>query len=213
MVLPLGVIWAQGQGGALGEGGRLPWHVPEDMAAFKALTLGHTVAMGRVTWEGLPQGFRPLPGRRNIVLSRHPNTVAATGAEVMTLEDFLQGLAHDALCECELASATTASSLDTSATSVAAFFGHLPRNIVWVIGGALMYTALLPYASWAAITSIDVTVPHADAFAPQLPESFSLREAIPASSWARSTSGLAYRFSLYFNDQPQPLPASKRGDA
>jgi dihydrofolate reductase len=51
------------------------------MAHFKALTAGHTVIMGRKTWESLPERFRPLPGRRNIVISRQPD-YAAPGAEL-----------------------------------------------------------------------------------------------------------------------------------
>lgn len=65
-----GVIWAQSANGVIGRDGTLPWHLPEDMAHFRALTAGATVIMGRKTWESLPPRFRPLPGRRNIVLTR-----------------------------------------------------------------------------------------------------------------------------------------------
>ena len=51
---------------------RHPWHLPEDIARFKALTTGHAVVMGRKTWDSLPDRFRPLPGRRNIVMTRNP---------------------------------------------------------------------------------------------------------------------------------------------
>lgn len=53
----------------IGAAGGIPWHIPEDMRFFKARTIGHTVIMGRRTWESLPS--RPLPNRRNIVMSRH----------------------------------------------------------------------------------------------------------------------------------------------
>lgn len=76
------LIWAQARGGVIGAGGRLPWQLPEDLAHFKALTTGATVLMGRATWESLPQRFRPLPGRRNLVLSRQAG-LAAEGAEVV----------------------------------------------------------------------------------------------------------------------------------
>ena len=76
------LIWAQARGGVIGAGGRLPWELPEDLAHFKALTTGATVLMGRATWESLPQRFRPLPGRRNLVLSRQAG-LAAEGAEVV----------------------------------------------------------------------------------------------------------------------------------
>jgi len=74
----------------IGKDNRLIWNIPEDMAHFKALTAGHTVIMGRKTWESLPERFRPLPGRRNIVISRQPDYVAA-GAELAgSLEQALQ---------------------------------------------------------------------------------------------------------------------------
>jgi dihydrofolate reductase len=78
----LGLIWAQTPDGVIGLDGTLPWRLPEDMARFRALTGGHPVIMGRATWESLPERFRPLPGRDNIVLSRTPGFEAA-GAHVV----------------------------------------------------------------------------------------------------------------------------------
>lgn len=66
----LGLVWAQARGGVIGAGGEMPWHVPEDLAHFRAVTGTCDVIMGRRTWESLPPRFRPLPGRRNIVVSR-----------------------------------------------------------------------------------------------------------------------------------------------
>ena len=63
------MVWAQAADGVIGADGALPWHLPEDLRLFRALTLGSTVVMGRRTWESLPPRFRPLPGRRNVVLS------------------------------------------------------------------------------------------------------------------------------------------------
>ncbi|MDH5539216.1 MAG: dihydrofolate reductase [Rhizobacter sp.] len=72
--------------GAIGRDGGLLWQLPEDMAHFKALTMGHPVIMGRKTWDSLPAKFRPLPGRRNLVLSRQAG-LKLEGAEVFaTLE-------------------------------------------------------------------------------------------------------------------------------
>jgi dihydrofolate reductase len=78
----LNLIWAQAHGGVIGAAGGMPWHVPEDLAHFKQLTLGETVIMGRKTWDALDPRFRPLPGRRNLVLTRDPEW-AAPGAEVV----------------------------------------------------------------------------------------------------------------------------------
>jgi len=77
------LIWAQANGGVIGRDNEIPWQLPEDMARFKELTLGSTVVMGRLTWESLPERFRPLPGRRNVVVSRDAGYVAE-GAEVVT---------------------------------------------------------------------------------------------------------------------------------
>jgi dihydrofolate reductase len=68
----IGLIWAQARGGVIGADGGLPWHLPEDLALFKRLTMGATVVMGRRTWESLPERFRPLPGRTNVVLTSDP---------------------------------------------------------------------------------------------------------------------------------------------
>jgi dihydrofolate reductase len=74
----------------IGRDNQLIWNIPEDMAHFKALTAGQTVLMGRKTWESLPPRFRPLPGRRNIVVSRQAD-YAAPGAELAgSLEAGLQ---------------------------------------------------------------------------------------------------------------------------
>lgn len=76
----LNLIVAIARNRAIGCGNRLLWTAPEDMARFRATTLEHTVVMGRHTWESLPEKFRPLPRRRNIVVSRQP-AYAAPGAE------------------------------------------------------------------------------------------------------------------------------------
>jgi len=78
----VGLIWAQSTSGVIGRDGTIPWHLPEDLARFKTLTMGHTVVMGRRTWDSLPDRFRPLPGRRNIVLTRNSG-FEAPGAEVV----------------------------------------------------------------------------------------------------------------------------------
>lgn len=75
------IIAAVARNGAIGKDNRLLWNIPEDMAHFKRLTQGHAVLMGRRTWESLPERFRPLPGRRNIVVTRQAD-YAAPGAEI-----------------------------------------------------------------------------------------------------------------------------------
>ncbi|MFF3222302.1 dihydrofolate reductase [Nocardia suismassiliense] len=80
MTRTIGLIWAQTPDGVIGFQNTIPWRVPEDMANFKAVTMGHPVVMGRRTWDSLPPKFRPLSGRRNIVVTRQADW-AAEGAE------------------------------------------------------------------------------------------------------------------------------------
>lgn len=87
--MTVGLIWAQSTSGVIGRDGDIPWRVPEDQAHFKQLTLGHTVVMGRLTWESLPAKVRPLPGRRNVVVTRHADYAAAGATVVTSLEDAL----------------------------------------------------------------------------------------------------------------------------
>ena len=68
----IGLIFARAENGVIGKDGVMPWHLPEDLAHFRRVTQGHTVIMGRRTWLSIPPRFRPLPGRRNIVLTSQP---------------------------------------------------------------------------------------------------------------------------------------------
>ena len=85
----LSLVWAQSTSGVLGRAGGIPWDVPEDLSHFKKLTMGHTVVMGRRTWESLPASVRPLPGRRNVVLSRQADFSAEGATVVHSLDDAL----------------------------------------------------------------------------------------------------------------------------
>jgi dihydrofolate reductase len=76
------MIWAEARDGTIGKDGTIPWRVPEDQRMFRTLTTGSTVVMGRATWDSLPARFRPLSGRRNVVLTRN-RSWRADGAEVI----------------------------------------------------------------------------------------------------------------------------------
>jgi dihydrofolate reductase len=80
--MPLHLIYARSRNNVIGVNGDLPWHLPEDLAHFKRTTLGQPVIMGRVTWQSIPEKFRPLPGRTNVVVSRQTDFVAP-GAQVV----------------------------------------------------------------------------------------------------------------------------------
>jgi dihydrofolate reductase len=88
----LNLIYARSANGVIGKNNALPWHLPEDLAHFKRTTLGCPVIMGRKTWDSLPSKFRPLPGRLNIVVTRHAHWRAEGAVPAHSL------LAAQALC-------------------------------------------------------------------------------------------------------------------
>jgi dihydrofolate reductase len=124
-------IVAMDEGRVIGRDGALPWHLPEDLAHFKALTSGHVVVMGRKTWESLPPKFRPLPGRVNIVVSRAPQSL-------------------------NLPSGTHAAASIDEALSIAERVSE-PERIVWIIGGAEVYKAALPVCDELHLTLVSGT--------------------------------------------------------
>ncbi|MEV6342225.1 dihydrofolate reductase [Actinoplanes sp. NPDC051851] len=84
------LIWAEARGRVIGHRGEIPWRIPGEQRLFKERTLGGTVVMGRVTWDSLPARVRPLPGRRNVVLTRDPGW-SAEGADVVAGPDGIAG--------------------------------------------------------------------------------------------------------------------------
>ena len=91
----LSVIAAVARNGVIGRGNGLAWRLPEDLKHFRRTTLGAPVIMGRRTWDSLPPAFRPLPGRRNIVVTRDPRW-QAPGAEAAASLDAALALVADA---------------------------------------------------------------------------------------------------------------------
>ncbi|MCW2579864.1 MAG: folA [Blastococcus sp.] len=83
------MIWAQAHDRVIGASGALPWHLPEDLKLFRTLTTGCTVVMGRRTWESLPDRFRPLPGRTNVVLTTDRGWAADGAQAVGSVEEAL----------------------------------------------------------------------------------------------------------------------------
>ena len=134
----IAIIAALDRNGAIGRGGQLLWHEREDQKHFRAVTMGCPVIMGRKTWDSLPAKFKPLPGRRNIVVTRSP-AWSGEGAEVA-------------------ASLTAALTLSAGAGATKVF----------VIGGGELYAAALPLADELVLTRIDAAFDGADAFFPAI---------------------------------------------
>jgi dihydrofolate reductase len=91
----LSLVAAVARGGVIGRDNAIPWRLREDMERFRALTTGHAVVMGRRTWESLPERFRPLPGRRNVVVTRNAEWQAEGAEPVGSLEEALELLADE----------------------------------------------------------------------------------------------------------------------
>lgn len=87
------LIAAVARNGVIGDGQRMPWHLPGDLKFFADTTRGHPVIMGRRTWESLPPRSRPLPGRRNLVVTRDPGCDPPGAERAASLEEALQRLA------------------------------------------------------------------------------------------------------------------------
>ena len=120
--------------GAIGKGGKLPWHYSADMKFFRETTTGHAVVMGRKTWLTIG---KPLKNRLNIVLSRDANIDAQESLVVFS-----------------------------DIESALSFSNSLTTDL-FVIGGAQIYEAFLPYIEKWIITEVPVTVSGADAFMPK----------------------------------------------
>jgi dihydrofolate reductase len=87
--MALNLIFARAANGVIGRSNALPWHLPEDLAHFKRCTLGSPVIMGRRTWDSIPDRFRPLPGRLNIVLTRQADWQAHGALRAAGLDEAL----------------------------------------------------------------------------------------------------------------------------
>jgi dihydrofolate reductase len=123
------LIAAVARNGVIGRDNGLVWHDPVDAKHFRMTTMGCPVVMGRKTWDSLPEKFRPLPGRRNVVVTRQrewADSAAAQGAEAV-------------------------SSLDAALAAVAET--DAPR--VFVMGGGELYALALSLADVLELTEID----------------------------------------------------------
>lgn len=132
------LVAAYARNRVIGHRGAIPWHLPEDFAHFRATTLGHTLVMGRATWDSIG---RPLPGRTTVVLTRDPawappEQYAAQVRVAHTLADAL------------------------------ALAAGLPGDVM-VVGGGQVYAQALPLATHLVLSEVDAE-PDGDAFFPEI---------------------------------------------
>ncbi len=161
----INLIAAAADNMAIGSKGRMPWHISADFKYFKRTTMSHTVVMGWRTWLSL--GCKPLPGRRNIVISREPASEAdlATGAEF-----------HPSL---------------DAALEAASGDGE-----IFIIGGGVIYSRSIDRADRIYLTRVHTVVEDADTFFPQL-EDGSWNEVMRSIQYSDSKSCLDYEFIVY----------------
>lgn len=155
-------IVAMAENRVIGINNQLPWHLPEDLKRFSKLTTGHAVLMGRKTYDSLPDKFRPLPNRLNLVLttnaelkSNNPNVVFISN--VPTLERQLQSQQL-----------------------------KLPSDQIWVIGGAAIYE--LTFSLWDELHLTRVAGEYeGDVVLPPFEDSFKLveEEGFSQGAWER----------------------------
>lgn len=132
------MIAAVSLNGCIGKNGKLPWHIPDELALFKTVTLGKTVIMGRKTWDSLNR--RPLPGRKNVVISRtHIPCHVGDDDEVIFVDSLPTALefcrdGHDAV----------------------------------IIGGEQVYRRFLPFIDVLHLSRIKLNVTDGDAFFPDV---------------------------------------------
>jgi dihydrofolate reductase len=176
----VGMIWAQTPTGVIGADNTVPWHVPEDFVHFRQTTHGYPVIMGRATWESLPDRYRPLPGRTNVVLTRQTDWAAPGALVAHTLEEAL----------------TLASDADPT------------PGQVWIVGGSQIYAAALPLAQRLLITTVDTEV-FGHAFAPDWEQvgHWELSTRDPDHGWHTSHTGLRYRIEDWHRTEGAPLTA------
>lgn len=139
----ISVIVAIGKNRAIGKDNQLLWQIPGDLPRFKKLTSGHPVVMGRKTWESIPEKFRPLPGRTNIVITRDSSYDAPGAVRAQSFPEALS-LARDAEGSDE----------------------------IFAIGGQQVYECALPFATNLYLTLVD-DEKEGDAFFPSYEDQFT----------------------------------------
>lgn len=140
--LDIAVVAAVGvENGAIGLNGDLPWKLAADLKRFKTLTSGHTVIMGRKTWESIPPKYRPLPNRTNIVLSRDV--------------DFRENLEQASAARC--IEGALMSVLRKGKTHEQKLEGTRPK--VFIIGGASVFVEGMKYANEVHLTWVEYDGP------------------------------------------------------
>lgn len=155
--MTISLIWAQDKNGGIGINNTIPWYIKEDFKHFKSTTISKTVIMGRKTWDSLP--IKPLPQRKNIILTKSKIDISK----------------HNDLDNNELIEISSFDRLD---------IGNMQKSNdeFIVIGGGQIYNLFIEYATKLYVTKIDKGY-DCDTFAPQIPESFFVKNVDKRDGW------------------------------
>ena len=166
---------------AIGYKNRLLYAIPSDMTRFRMLTTGHTIIMGRKTFESLPNGA--LPNRRNIVISKTREQI--TGCEVCSsLEEALAARKEEVGNKEEAARKEEVGNKEAS-------------DECFIIGGASIYEQALPFADKLYLTIVEKEPAHADTFFPEInPAEWEVTE-----KEMRNENGLPFTFLTLYRKQ------------
>jgi dihydrofolate reductase len=157
----------------IGYRGNIPWKVPEDILLFKQITMGNIVIMGRKTWESIPERFRPLSGRTNIVITRSPEKYScAKGTKFV-------------------------SNIDNAFLTAGEYSGK-----IFIIGGESLYTEVIDrfpnlLAKLYLTTILDSAVNSSQEFDTYFPEEKYLRLCDPVTSNRYNT----HELNIYQNKE------------
>ncbi len=159
------LIGAAAENDAIGYKGLIPWHIRADFQYFKRITMGHPVVMGLATWRSF--NGKPLPGRRNLVVSDQPVTEAdrASGAEFFPSPD-------------------------------AALVAAAGSGQIFIIGGGMMYRQMIAKADRVYVTRVHTVVEPADAFFPAIDPDL-WQEILRSIRYHDEASGFDYTFLVY----------------
>ncbi len=130
----------------VGKDGDIPWHLPEDQKRFAKLTKGNTVLMGRKTYESIPDKYRPLKQRKNVLVTRNSNWKSEEDVEVMVCSPVR---AVEKLLSRE----------------------NLPGDTIWVIGGEEIWRSTLPRLDMVYLTKVHLKA-EGDCFMPAFEDDF-----------------------------------------
>lgn len=171
MCMSISAIVCVDKNWGIGYQGNLLAKIPEDMMFFKTMTEGHTVVMGKTTYDSLP--VKPLKNRNNIVITYHPATHISEESTTLTFLDMNQ-----------------IKKLLTGPKSE-----RETLHEIYIAGGQQIYNALLPYCQRAYVTKILYAYPAADVYFPNIDEQPEWN--LSSTSDIKEYDGVLYQFCIY----------------